>query len=273
MYYTPTAGCYSGNLGLFSRKESNPFRNWNVISLPYCTGDFHCGTADFPYEDENGAQQILRHHGYTNTMAALGKAITLLPQPKKLLICGNSAGAFAAAFLTQSILPLFPACKDVTVYCDSAMCIQDDWARILRDVWKSPEAVWSVVHTENAVLDGLLALKETYKDVKILFSCSVRDYNLSMIEGYRETGRMTAKKEYGEHFQKYLSQMCQSLTGCGLFLFDTPVPGAPGKMGFTKHCIIIDLAANRIRSDGSTVIAWLHNGVNGDLQQLGTKLL
>ncbi len=41
-------------IGTFGRSKKNPFREWNLLFVPYATGDFHCGTGDFLYTDPDG---------------------------------------------------------------------------------------------------------------------------------------------------------------------------------------------------------------------------
>lgn len=273
MYYTPSAEHCHGEVGLFSKKNFNAFRDWNIIALPYCTGDFHCGRVDFPYTAVDGTDKILYQHGYKNTIAALEKAVSLLAVPEKLLICGNSAGGFGASFLADTIIGMFPGCSDITVYNDSAMLLRDDWTRILRDVWKAPESIWKNVKTQNAVLDCFLALKEKYPDVKLMFSSSTRDYNLSVIEGYDKMGSLIPEREYGDHYFRALEGMCEGMKGVGLFIFNTPASGKAGRLGFTKHCIVIDFDAARVKTNGKTLLEWLADGVEGNIRQFGLNYL
>ncbi|MBQ4427902.1 MAG: hypothetical protein II881_09195 [Oscillospiraceae bacterium] len=273
MYYTPRAGHCKGTKGLFSLGKENPFRNWSIISLPYCTGDFHCGRADFPYTASDGIRKTLYHHGYDNTVDAIAEAVRHLPTPEKLMICGNSAGGFGASFMADTIIDLFPECGDITVYNDSAFFIRKDWVHIVRDVWNAPEAVWNNVKTENAVLDSLLALKEKRPQVKLMFSCSTRDYNISIIEGYDEVGKLIPKREYGDHMERNLAAMCDGLADAGIFIFDIPASGREGELGFTKHCIAIDSEAAAAAVDGANTLQWLWDGVNGRQKKYGLDKL
>ena len=273
MYYFPRASHFMGKTGLFSMTKKNPFHSWSVISLPYCTGDFHCGQADFPYTSRKGEQKILRHHGYVNTVAALQKARELVAAPEKLLICGCSAGGFGTAFLAETVMELFPDTGDVSVCDDSGLSEKDDWLPILRDVWKAPERIWKNVKTNDAVVDCLLALRARKPDVKILFACSKSDYTLAVAEGYREYGKMVAKSAYAEHFTRSLRAACSRLTDASLFVFDVPAFGEAGKMGFTQHCILAERNAGTLRVDGKTALEWLWDGVNGKRERCGLDLL
>ena len=57
--------------GPLNKKKTNPFRDWNVLAIPYTTGDFHCGSGDFPYTTLEGKPAVLHHHGYKIYRAAI----------------------------------------------------------------------------------------------------------------------------------------------------------------------------------------------------------
>jgi hypothetical protein len=69
-------------------------RNWNIVYLPYCTGDVHVGRNVVTYPDPTGQQPPLtwHHSGHANTLAAAQHARTLFPTVRKLLVTGFSAG-------------------------------------------------------------------------------------------------------------------------------------------------------------------------------------
>lgn len=285
-YYSPEAGSYgaiSGGHGICSEKKDNPFHNWSIISLPYCTGDFHCGTNDFPYTALDGSRKILHHHGYINTVAAIKTAMKWVGMsPEKLLITGNSAGGFGTALMSDAIMELFPNCQDVTSFVDSGVVIYDGWRAAAEEVWKTPEAICRRIHSNNITLDCLQALKADHGDrVKVLLTCSVRDINLTQLEGFVERGRLWADREMALRFQRELKTMCRqmidTIPDVGLYIFDTPVSG-PGSeenraAGFTRHCIAIDDVANTTRTEGKTVQEWLWEAMNGKPVCIGLKLL
>jgi hypothetical protein len=88
-----------------------PTKNWNIVYMPYCTGDVHIGNKQTTYTDTTGGQPALtwHHAGYTNTTAAIAHAKTLFPAVSKLLVTGFSAGGTATAagyyFVRRGINP------------------------------------------------------------------------------------------------------------------------------------------------------------------------
>ena len=260
-----------------SKKESNPFRNWNMLAIPYTTGDFHCGTGDFPYTALDGSKQVLHHHGYTNYRAALHETMKHIGHnPEQILVTGFSAGGFGTALLTDDVMRTFPNCSDVTSYVDSGFMIYPGWPEVARNVWKAPKEIAERIHSDNITLDCLQALKQDHGDrVKIAFSCSTRDAALSEYINYVEKDQLYADKESGIKFQKELKQMCdalqQAIPNIALYIFDTPDENAAKKAeGLTKHCIG---AADKMVVEGITAAQWLWDAVCGNPKQIGLSLL
>jgi len=260
-----------------SNKESNPFRNWSMITIPYSSGDFHCGTGDFSYTALDGTKQVLHHHGYKNYRAALQEALKYIDcNPDQILVTGFSAGGFGTALLTDDVMRTFPNCKNVTSYVDSGFMLYPGWHQAARDVWNAPEEITARLHSDNITLDCLQALKRDHGDrVKIAFSCSVRDAALSEYVNYVEKDQLYADQESGVKFQKYLTAMCQalqnSIPGISLFLFDTPEAGEDKqKAHLTKHCV---MGSDKISSEGITAAQWLWDTVCGNPKQVGLSLL
>ena len=260
-----------------SKKESNPFRNWNMLAIPYTTGDFHCGAGDFPYTALDGSKQVLHHHGYTNYRAALHETMKHIGHnPEQILVTGFSAGGFGTALLTDDVMRTFPNCNDVTSYVDSGFMIYPGWPEVARNVWKAPKEIAERIHSDNITLDCLQALKQDHGDrVKIAFSCSTRDAALSEYINYVEKDQLYADKESGIKFQKELKQMCdalqQAIPNIALYIFDTPDENAAKKAeGLTKHCIG---AADKMVVEGITAAQWLWDAVCGNPRQIGLSLL
>jgi len=69
-------------------------KDWNIVYLPYCTGDVHMGNSVASYPDTMGQEPPLswHHSGYVNTLAAANHARTRFPRVQKLLVTGFSAG-------------------------------------------------------------------------------------------------------------------------------------------------------------------------------------
>jgi hypothetical protein len=86
-------------------------KGWNIVYMPYCTGDVHIGNNVKEYADPTGQNPPLTwyHSGYKNTIAAANWARTQFPSVQKLLVTGYSAGGTATSssyyFLRKALNP------------------------------------------------------------------------------------------------------------------------------------------------------------------------
>lgn len=89
----------------------NPFLNWTVVYIPYCTGDLGAGQQDYVYADDYGTAYTnvtIRHRGLANVNLVLEwmrRNITFTPD--KLFVTGISAGSYAAMLSYPLIRDLF----------------------------------------------------------------------------------------------------------------------------------------------------------------------
>lgn len=119
--------------GLFDVKnKANPYRDWSMAVIPYCTGDIHWGSKDTSYTDFTGAvtgvaggQAVIHHRGFDNFLYVrewLKKRYSADSDKdenededespiKKLLVTGSSAGAYGAAFAYPHLKQAFPNAK------------------------------------------------------------------------------------------------------------------------------------------------------------------
>ena len=73
-------------------------KGWDVVHLPYCTGDVHMGNAVVNYADPSGVNPPLNFHhmGFSNSVAAFDYLSTRFPNIGKFLLTGYSAGGVGA---------------------------------------------------------------------------------------------------------------------------------------------------------------------------------
>ncbi len=131
-------GAGEGTGGVFNRSDTaNPMADWNMVYVPFCTGDVHAGNKiDATVTGVNGKQQFV---GYVNITRALARLVPTFPGLDKVLLTGVSAGGFGAAANYPQTAKAFGA---VPVYSldDSGppmgdpfvpKCLQKAWA----DTW------------------------------------------------------------------------------------------------------------------------------------------
>lgn len=264
-------GAWSGYL---STTAENPLCDWSMVIVSYATGDFHTGTGDLTFTAADGSERILHHHGYLNLQKALAITRELFPAPSRLLIGGESAGAYGVAAVSGDVMDAFPDCRDVTILCDSAL-MSHDWSDTVRHIWQAPPHIADAVRSENFVVDWFRALHEKYGDFpRYLYTCGCRDETLVTFGHYLEDGQFIQDEVYCEKFRRALAQMCRELKDVSprisLYIHDFEKERlAPG----VKHCIFANGCYTAHAMNGITPLQWLADAMEDRLCDVGLELL
>jgi hypothetical protein len=97
-------------VGLFDMSnEDNPFHDYNMVFVPYCTGDVHIGNAvtTYPVGDTNRNVKIY-HQGYANATAVLNWVYGNIVEPSTVFVTGCSAGAIPSPFYAMDVAAAYP---------------------------------------------------------------------------------------------------------------------------------------------------------------------
>lgn len=159
--------------GMFDLSNNkNPYRNWSMAIIPYCTGDIHFGSNDQNYTDFTGAVTgvtggtvTLHHRGFDNFLYVRdwlmsryrggdkkghGEAkhdhVEKEGKIKKLLVTGSSAGGYGALFAYPHLRQAFPEADGYLMSDGSSGVISDE---LLQQALRLPEARWGA--TQNVV--------------------------------------------------------------------------------------------------------------------------
>ena len=95
--------------GIFDfANPGNPFTDYSVLFVPYCTGDVHLGNKTVTYstpasERRPGSTLRIHHNGYGNAAAALRWTYRRVKTPRQVFVSGESAGAIASAFYADRV--------------------------------------------------------------------------------------------------------------------------------------------------------------------------
>ena len=266
--------------GIGSRRGENPFRDWTLIVIPYATGDYHIGTADYSYIDDDGNEQILHHHGYTNYRALMDMASKYLDsEVNELLIAGSSAGGFGASMLAGELIEdYFPTANHVTLCVDSAFQYLGDWERVAREVWGAPEELVGHMRSPNLVVDFLSDLNDSYGDrLTCLYIGSVRDGSLTKYQAYLNGLEFDADSGQGllymRDFSVMLHELHQAVPDIGIYLFDyLPYSDQWDQAFLTQHTILMMEPVFWPMADGIRPVDWLMGAVMGDVADHGLEL-
>jgi Pectinacetylesterase len=106
----------TGQAGMFDLAEKrNPFADYSIVYVPYCTGDVHIGNTTTTY-----APGLTVHHkGYVNATAALDHLTATFPDATNVTVIGESAGSVAAPLYAGLASDRLPTAR-ITVLADGS---------------------------------------------------------------------------------------------------------------------------------------------------------
>jgi hypothetical protein len=113
------------NRGTFQRTNAqNPFRDFNFVYVPYCTGDMHMGNRVTVYTPDGGGADAgtrVHHRGAANVQALMARvAPTFAAGTTQLVVAGVSAGGYGAAWNFSPIATRFQRPGVETVLIDDS---------------------------------------------------------------------------------------------------------------------------------------------------------
>lgn len=157
-------------------RENNPFKDWNVVFIPYCTGDFHVGNVTTTYKVGNKETEV-HHNGRNNTLAALEWVYANFTSPEKILVSGESAGGFASAYWTPFVAEHYKDNEKIYQLTDCSQLTTNRWPEIMDSVWKSDtRAFLNFKVDRDAYADALLNRTDSAgKQIKHLNSNTLYD--------------------------------------------------------------------------------------------------
>lgn len=123
---------------------ANPYKDWSVVVVDYCTGDMHAGSNDAVYTDYTGLATgtpggpvTIHHRGYDNLLYvrdwisrlyATGNSAMGRSPVSQLLVAGYSAGGFGVYLQYPTFRSLFPQAKGYAMS-DAGAIISTDYFR------------------------------------------------------------------------------------------------------------------------------------------------
>ncbi len=101
----------SASTTLFDRSDArNPFRDYNWVFVPYCTGDVHTGNMRRSYV-YNGTPQPTFFMGGRNMSVYLRRIVPTFASADRVILSGASAGGFGAALNWERVQTAFGATR------------------------------------------------------------------------------------------------------------------------------------------------------------------
>lgn len=281
--FSDTSGYYFANIwpilqpligGIFQENEpTNPFKDWNVAYIPYCTADLHIGAAVQTYPMADGKTFTIRHNGRQNATEALAWIFDTFKQPKKLLISGDSAGGVATTFWTPFIARHYAESQTYQL-ADGAFLPTPKWDDIANNVWKADLkgnfgfeagddiAASAFLHDMKVAAPNVsyLHIDTVYDSVLIYFNDEMNDVpkGKGLVEAWTRglRGSMQRLAEGATNYHYYLTDY-----------------GKDAK-GLTPHTSIAMPLFYQIKQDNVALVDWLRrNVIDGEKFSVGEAFL
>ena len=95
--------------GIFDfANAENPFLDYSMVFVPYCTGDGHMGNNIQVYEANDGTELQVNHRGFVNASSALDWVYGNFEQPESIFLAGCSAGSVGSAMHAAYVIEQYP---------------------------------------------------------------------------------------------------------------------------------------------------------------------
>ncbi len=257
---------------LKSDNADNPFADWNVVYLPYCTADFHTGTTTttFPYDDSS---VTIHFSGRQNVTEALDWIYANYTQPPKLLVSGESAGAFGSILWTPTIANHYTS-SDVYQLADGAFIETPLWSQIVNGVWQADaETNFGFTVGDELAGDAYRSYAQTsppnltYLHINTLYDQVLMYFN-AVLNG------VTDDDAYHAVWSSEMRASMQAIAKSGLNYEFYLTDYGQSEDGTTSHTSISAPLFYEITQDGITLRDWLKRTIiDGDRFSVGSGFM
>lgn len=257
-----------------NESPNNAFRDWNVVFIPYCTGDLHIGNAINDYSF-NGKEIKIYHNGRNNSLASLNWAFDNFKNVEKILVSGESSGAWASAFWVPYIADYYPN-NIIYNLSDGVSLYSNRWEEILDTVWKSDSYKFLGIKVGKDVFeDALIHRTDTLKrNIKYLHSNTLYDdthTRFSAVLNHKPTNTNKFIDDWAANTKASMKRLSESGIEYNYFLTDW---GHNLKTHTTQHTLSTNEFYHTCSADGISYADWLKRTVIDDENlSLGKKLL
>lgn len=257
-----------------NKNPANAFRDWSFVFIPYCTGDLHIGNVTNSYIFD-GKKIEIHHNGRNNSLSALEWVFANFKNTDKIMVAGESAGAYGSAFWTPYVADHYSG-KKIYQLSDGAQLTSNKWENILNAVWKSESKDFLGFQIGNDIFeDALIHRKDsTNRQIKYLHSNTLYDDVLTRFSAalnHSPTKSTHFVDEWSANTRASMNRLHQSNIDYNFFITDwgyDPIKHA------TQHTMTTNEFYYNCKADGVSYAEWLKKNVIDDNNlSLGTKLL
>jgi hypothetical protein len=276
-----------GIFGFFETgNAANPFRDWNMVYVPYCTGDVHFGAR--PNATIPGLAQPQQFVGYSNMQKFIARIVpTFKNQVSRVILTGASAGSFGAGLNLSLVQDSFGDSALVDVLMDSGVpfadqympvCMQQRW----RAAWGLNEALPpDCTECRRADGGGLLGLADfmmrkhpntrlaaisSIEDEIMRLFFSVSNNNCATYETADPVGNFIFGIFPGPQYTAGLNDLRSRYASTGRF---ASYYLGGGNWLFHQHIFRPRFYDPFVSATGETIAQWVEGFVGGTVKQVG----
>lgn len=191
-------------VGVFDRNDSNnPYADWNLVYVPYCTGDVHSGSGYSPLTGQH-------HVGHRNIARYLSRLVPTFSGATQVVLSGSSAGGVGTFLNYEQVQTAFGTVP-VHVLNDSGAAMEETYLKpALQTQW---ENAWGLSKNfpsgcTNCTVGNIDAiygyLSTTYTDRRFALISSRGDKTLRQFYGF---GNSPPKDLTADEWKKGLDEL------------------------------------------------------------------
>jgi len=237
-----------------STEESNPFKDWYHVFIPYCTGDIHWGNSEVDYGADAG---VIHHKGAVNAQAVMDWISENFSSPEKIFVTGCSAGAYGSIGWAPRIIQQFPESKVYQMGDSGVGVITDNFFQESFPQWNAWTIIPDWIESLNLPEEELykLSLNELYIRIAqfypdYLFSQFTTAFDKTQVFYYQAMGG-GSEEEWASQMQAGLEKTRDEASNFRSFI-------AQGN----QHCIVPYSEFFTKETEGMTVSDWVADMVD-----------
>ena len=265
----------SGRGALSREVPGNPFADWNLAFVPYCSGDIHAGSA----RDVEVAGQTYQFNGHVNTTLIFERLAATVSDPSQVVLAGTSAGGRGAGLNYPKLRRMFPR-SEALLLVDSASYMGNAylapcWQSHMRSTWNLdevlPEACEACRSEDGSFAEQLIEhMMDTYPDFRGGLLETSEDWQMRLMVAYgeEECARMDRLppdypvEMFADGLRDLRDRILAPYPGFRVF-FDTG--STHGFLSHTTYGVGLEELPPRYDAvvEGVSVVEWLQAAVDG----------
>ncbi|MEO8392743.1 MAG: pectin acetylesterase-family hydrolase [Chloroflexota bacterium] len=252
---------------------NNPFHDWNVVYVPYCTADFDIGAANPTYTLADGKTVSIAHRGRQNVSEALDWVYATFAHPPKMLVAGESAGAFASILWTPTLAAHY---RDGEIYqlADGAYLKTPRWPQIVDQVWNADSAHTLGFDVGDDIADNAYLhytenppANVTYMHINTLYDGTLMYFNAKLNNISQDNG-------YAEQWSQSMRAAMKQVANSGLKYAYYLTNYGRAADGTTPHTSTSGDLFYKITQDGIFLHDWVNRIVfDGEYFSVGSEFM